>query len=82
MGFIIGLINGTIAAFGKAISFALSILPTSPLRIDDTIDLIYLNYLNYFVPVGRMVTIGISWLGCIALWYVAQIALRWAKAIE
>lgn len=82
MGFVIGIINGSIAALGEAISLAMAILPDSPLVMTETLDLKYLGYINYFVPIGKMVVLGSSWLLCITLWYIAQIALRWAKAIQ
>ena len=41
-----------------------------------------LGYVNWFVPVGTMVSILTGWLTCIAAYYVYQIVLRWIHVIE
>ena len=40
------------------------------------------GYVNYFVPVGAMLTIGTSWLAAIGIYYLYQTILRWAKTIK
>lgn len=42
----------------------------------------WLGFLNWFIPVNSFVAIIEVWLGCIAIYYVWQIVLRWLKAIE
>lgn len=71
-------------AFLKAIAaVVLSILPNSPFRsfIDSIGTFEWLGVLNWFIPVGTLVLIGTSWLAAIAVFYVYQIILRWAKVV-
>lgn len=66
------------------IASVLEKLPTDPfaeyLQQDDTY-LDFLGTLNYFVPVGTLITITGAWLACIAIYYLVAIALRWVKAL-
>jgi len=41
-----------------------------------------LGYINFFIPVTEMVSILAGWLVAIAAYYVASVALRWARAIS
>lgn len=41
-----------------------------------------LPYLNWFIPVGSIMTIINLWLTAVAVYYVYQTILRWVKAIE
>lgn len=68
----------------KFLSWVLALLPTSPFTefIDGLETLPYLSWANWFVPVGEIVTIGMSWLGAVALFYLYSIILRWIRAIE
>lgn len=80
---IISMLNSVIKGFGVLISFISDLLPTSPFS---TIDLSsiekYIGYLNYCVPVGKIVQILVVWCSCIGLYYLYQIALRWIKVVE
>ncbi len=40
------------------------------------------GYVNYFVPVGAMLTIGTAWLTAIGVYYLYQTILRWARTIK
>lgn len=40
------------------------------------------GYVNYFVPVGVMLTIGTTWLTAIGVYYLYQTILRWARTIK
>ena len=71
-----------INAFLQAIAAAvLSILPNSPVRpfIDQISNVPWLGLLNWFVPIGTIVSIGTAWLAAITIFYVYQVILRWAK---
>ena len=61
------------------------VLPLSPFQpykyLDQLSNLDYLGYLNWFLPVGSCVKIGVAWLGAIAAFYLYSIILRWIKAI-
>lgn len=63
----------------------LSILPTSPFSewIDSfaSISSEWLGWLNWFIPVGTIIKVGIGWLGCVAAFYAYSAILRWIKLI-
>lgn len=61
----------------------ISVLPTSPFAkyISMFENLPYLGILNWFIPVGTIVKVGLSWLTAIALFYVYSIIMRWVKMI-
>ena len=40
-----------------------------------------LGFLNWFIPIGKFVEIGLAWLTCIALFYGYSIVMRWVKMI-
>ena len=65
---------------------ALSILPDSPfifLRdMSNSPVAQWLGQLNWFIPINTFVAILQLWCTAILVYYVIQIALRWAKAIE
>lgn len=42
----------------------------------------WLGILNWFVPVGTILSILELWLSAIAVYYIYQIVLRWVKVIE
>lgn len=67
-------------AFASAL---MQVLPTSPFQqyIKAFGSLPYLGILNWFLPVSALVKIGTAWLGCIALFYLYSIVMRWLKLI-
>ena len=68
----------------KFLDMVLQVLPLSPFTdvIDELETLPYLGYLNWFIPVGRIIKIGTVWLTAVGLFYLYSIILRWIKAIE
>lgn len=78
--------DGLNAAVYNVIEAALSILPDSPfafLRDFGNSEIgEWLGWLNWFIPVTSFVSILAAWCSAIAIYYVIQIILRWAKAIE
>ena len=60
------------------------LLPGSPFVafIDALENIPFLNYLNWFIPVGTFIAIGEAWLLSIGIFYLYQIVLRWIRAIE
>lgn len=42
----------------------------------------YIEYINWFIPVGKMLTLGSIWLSAVGTFYLLSIVLRWIKAIE
>jgi len=59
-------------------------LPLSPFApyIEELSSMPYLPYINWFIPVGAFVKIGMSWLVAVSAFYIVSVALRWAKVIE
>lgn len=41
-----------------------------------------LKYINYFVPVGTIISITETWVTAIGIFYLYSIVLRWVKAIS
>lgn len=80
---IVSFVNLLISMLGKVLSLLFLLLPNSPF---DLIDFSFINeymgYLNYIVPVSDIIKISVSWVGCIGVYYIIQIALRWAKVVE
>ena len=71
------------------VSFAVSVInlfPASPFGILDslsgTVAYEWLQFLNWFIPVGTFVSILEAWLSGVAVYYIYQIVLRWIKVIE
>ena len=65
---------------------ALSLLPDSPFQYLQSYGNSpvgqWLGYLNWFIPINTFLAITLAWLSGILVYYVIQIILRWAKAIE
>lgn len=72
--------NEIIGKFGQTL---MDVLPTSPFQqfLTDFKDLPYLNYLNWFIPVGTFIKIGGAWLGAIGIFYLYSVIMRWVKMI-
>ena len=66
------------------LDWVINLLPMSPFTcyINAIDKLPYLDYLNWFVPIGTFIAIGQAWLISIGLFYAYSIVLRWVKAIE
>lgn len=80
--FLVGFLNLIIKAFGSILKFVLSILPTSPFIIIEDIEIPYLNYLNWILPIDLFLSILGYWLSAIGIYYIVSVVLRWVKAIE
>lgn len=79
--FFIGLINLIIKALGTVAEAFIFILPPSPFKVLDNIDLPYLNYVNWVIPFDFLVGLLGYWVLAIAVYYVAQVVLRWLKVV-
>lgn len=69
----------------EIIQAALSWLPRSPFAGDQlrlALDQTGLSWLAWFFPIHDALVLTASWIGAIALFYLAQIVLRWVKVIE
>jgi len=74
--------------FYSIVSWAVMLLPESPFQKwaegfnENSPFRNILNYINYFVPVGPMVTFFVTYLTAVAIWYVVRWALRLARYIQ
>lgn len=61
-----------------------SLLPRSPFAetIDSLEGLPFLGYLNWFVPVGEMLSAAMLWLAAITVYYLYSVVARWVKLIS
>lgn len=61
----------------------LDILPDSPFRftLDDTFKR-YIGYVNYFIPVGTLVAILVSYTAAVAVWYGIRWVMRLIRYIQ
>lgn len=76
--------NGIADIVNNILSVIMILLPDSPfanVTIPDEVKQI-LGYVNYFVPIGAMLTIGTGWLTAIVIYYLYQTTLRWVKTIK
>jgi|GEM_PF-1774795 len=81
--------KGTMFGFFFLGISALGILPQSPFRLFNNLLLnsqvpimTFVRYLSVFVPFPEILLVMQVWVGCIVVWYVAKIPLRWAKFIS
>lgn len=80
---LVDLVNFLIKSIGTLLGFLLSFLPNTPFTSIDMSPLRdFLGYMNYLIPVVEILSILTLWCGAIGIYYLYQIALRWAKAVE
>lgn len=67
----------------KMVNVFLALLPDCPFEgyISAIGDNDLLKYINWIIPVGDFVTIGLSWLVAIGVFYLYQVVLRWLKVV-
>lgn len=69
----------------NALDWLKGMLPRSPIReylTETTINQDWLHYLNWFVPVGTIISILEVWLTCIAAYFLISAILRYFKVIS
>lgn len=80
------IINTVIWLFASVLNLIFSFLPNSPfLNLISTYDMSvskYMGYLAWFVPIKSMLGILITWLGCMLVYYIYSVVMRWIKLIE
>lgn len=67
----------------KFAQMILSALPISPFRgvVKSLGDLPYLHWLNWFIPVGKILDLCTLWLAAILIFYLYSVIARWVKVI-
>lgn len=64
------------------LSWIVALLPDSPFTgIDSTPIQNIMQYINWVVPVDRILQLTAAWIACVAVYYLYAIILRWAKAL-
>lgn len=68
----------------KFLALLLSLMPKSPFTdvIDSLEGLPYIGLINWFVPIGTLVGIGLLWLAAIATYYIYLVVARWVKLVS
>lgn len=68
----------------KFLNILTALLPVSPFAgiIDNLEALPYLGYINWFIPVGEMVSIAVTWVTAIGIYYLYSVIARWVKLIS
>ena len=68
----------------KFLQGVLKLFPLSPFAgvIDSLEQFPYLGYINWFIPVKEMLTVGAGWLTAIGLYYLYSVVARWVKLIS
>lgn len=79
---LIGVVNLGILAIAAFATLLIAILPPSPFHMIDSIDIPYLDNLNWILPVEFMLGVITYWLGAIVIYYIVSIGLRWVKAVQ
>ena len=66
------------------LNFITSVLPDSPFKMLQANEQIQsvLGYLNYFIPIDFCIATLQTWLVAVGIFYLYQVILRWANAIE
>ena len=61
----------------------ISVLPVSPFQdfISYLSSVPYLGYINWFIPMGTIINITVTWTTAIGLYYLYSIVMRWIKVI-
>lgn len=79
------IINTVIWLFASVLNIIFSFLPNSPFNSIVTYDLTiskYLSNLAWLLPIKQIVSILGVWLGCMLIYYIYSVVMRWIKLIE
>ena len=80
------IINTIIWLFAAVLKLVISFLPNSPFlelsRVYDVSISKYMPYLSWLLPIKSMLFILISWLGCMLIYYIYSVVMRWIKLID
>lgn len=79
-------INTVIWLFAKVLSLIFGLLPNSPfINISRSFDVSigkYMGYLSWLIPIKSILSILALWLGCMLVYYVYSVVMRWIKLID
>jgi len=83
-GFVGSVFGEVTTLLNNLLVFVVSGLPNSPfvfITMNSSISR-YIGSINYFIPISYMVSVLQVWCVAIAIFYIWQVLLRWAKAIQ
>ena len=78
----IAIFNIFLSGVASALSAVLSLLPTSPFLFMESLDLTWLNYANYIMPINAAVAHLQAFCLAVMVWYGLRVLLRWLKAVS
>ena len=83
MEFTMAFFNAIMEILNTVLNYIFVFLPESPFKdiIKEVESIPFLPYVNYFIPIDKLLAMTSIWLGAIVVFYVYQIILRWIKAI-
>ena len=79
------ILNTIIWLFAAVLNIVFSLLPNSPFLNISTYSLSmnkYLSNLSWLLPIKEMIGILVVWLGCMLIYYVYSVVMRWIKLIN
>lgn len=79
---LIRFVNLIILAVGTLIDTLTDILPPSIFEVIDSLNIPYLEELNWVFPISIYVSILEVWLVAVGVYLMISVALRWVKVIE
>lgn len=79
------ILNTIIWLFSAVLNIVFSLLPDSPFLNISTYSLSinkYLPNLSWLLPIKQIIGILVIWLGCMLIYYVYSVVMRWIKLID
>lgn len=80
------IINTVIWLFGKVLNIIFGFLPNSPfIAISRSMEFSigkYMGYLSWLIPIKSILSVLVAWLGCMLLYYLYSVVMRWIKLID
>lgn len=77
---IVTIINALISIVEAIANMFLSLLPNSPFQVSYSLP-DWVTWVGVFIPIQTLIGIMITYVGCVAAYYVVRVALRWAKVV-
>lgn len=77
---VVTIINGLISLLVAIAAMFLALLPDSPFQVTYVLP-DWVNWVGVFIPVQALIGIMITYVGCVAAYYVVRVALRWIKVV-
>lgn len=70
--------------FENIFEFCLSLLPLSPFKpfIDKIVDVPFVGYLNFFIPISDFILMLTAWGSAVAIFYSVSLVLRFVRSIS